>query len=539
MPTIGRYEILEELGRGAMGAVYKARDPQIGRTVAIKRILTAGLAAEELAQYKQRFYREARTAGQLSHPGVVTIHDIAEDEAGQPYLVMEYVDGVTLHRMLRPAHTGHLPERIPVEQALDLGVQIAEALDYAHRRGVVHRDIKPGNILVTAEGRAKIADFGIAKFTDAEATRTTSVMGTPAYMAPEQLRGGTVDARSDLFSLGAMLYWILTGQKPFPGDDLTSVSFKVVYSDPDAPSSLDPQLPQDLDIVMSRCLAKNPTDRYPSAKELAADLHAIRAGQPIGTSAAPRGGGSEPTVSTMPGISSRPAPSAPVAKPAARTPAAQPAAQTASRMPRVGILVAALLALAATVVVLVWNLQSEQVKYVHIGGAQPATQSPPTRGKAPAVSRPAPSKAAPAKAAGTEVAQPSDSADSAGPAPEETPPPAGTATLAVECRHNFKQARLEVFLGDQSIVNEELAGKSNWLGKVGGKLEAEGPVAVGTYDVRVRVVSTDPEDAFDEEAAIEGEFAADSTRRLLIEFGKGSGIGMGKRKLSLRWADKK
>jgi serine/threonine-protein kinase len=531
MATIGRYELLEELGRGAMGAVYKARDPQIGRTVAIKRILTAGLAAEELAQYKQRFYREARIAGQLSHPGVVTIHDIAEDADGQPYLVMEFVDGVTLHRMLRPAHTGHLPELIPVDQALDLGAQIAEALDYAHRRGVVHRDIKPGNILVTAEGRAKIADFGIAKFTDAEATRTTSVMGTPAYMAPEQLRGGLVDARSDLFSLGAMLYWILTGQKPFPGDDLTSVSFKVVYTDPDPPSTIDHQLPRDLDIVMSRCLAKNPGDRYPSAKELAVDLQAIREGKPISTTAAPRDSGAEPTVSTMPGIGARPA--APPAAVAAARPKAAP--QPSSRMPRVGVLVAALLALAATVVVLVWNLQSEQVKYVHIGGTQPAAPSPATKAKSPAAARPAP-VGKPAHAAEPAQVQPSDSAASA---PAEAPPPAGTATLAVECRHNFKQARLEVFLGERSIVNEELAGKANFWGNVGGRLEAAGPVAAGTYDVRVRVVSTDRQDPFDEEAAIEGEFSADTTRRLRIEFGKGSGIGMGKRKLTLRWADKK
>ncbi|MGH9816922.1 MAG: serine/threonine-protein kinase, partial [Candidatus Acidiferrales bacterium] len=146
MQRIGRYEVLEELGRGAMGAVYKARDPQIGRIVAIKIILTAGRDPEELAQYKQRFHREAQTAGQLSHPGIVTIHDIAEDDNGQPYLVMEFVDGISLHRMLRPAHSGHLPERLPLDQALDIGAQVAEALDFAHKRGVIHRDVKPGNI---------------------------------------------------------------------------------------------------------------------------------------------------------------------------------------------------------------------------------------------------------------------------------------------------------------------------------------------------------------------------------------------------------
>src|SRR5688572_31506147 len=166
---MGRYEIIEELGRGAMGVVYKASDPLIGRIVAIKVILTAGLDSDHLADYKQRFFREAQTAGRVSHPGIVTIYDIEEDEQGQLYLVMEFVEGVTLERMLRAAG-GHVPDRLPFARALDLVSQTAEALDHAHRSGVVHSDVKPANILITPEGRVRVADIGIARFTDAESS---------------------------------------------------------------------------------------------------------------------------------------------------------------------------------------------------------------------------------------------------------------------------------------------------------------------------------------------------------------------------------
>ncbi len=523
MQHIGRYEIIEELGRGAMGAVFKARDPQIGRTVAIKTILIAGLTADELVQYKQRFYREAQTAGQVNHPGIITIHDIAEDEKGQPYLVMEYVDGVTLHRMLRPAHSGHLPERLPLDQTLDLAAQVAEALDFAHRRGVVHRDIKPGNIIVTAEGRAKITDFGIAKFTDAEATRTTTVLGTPAYMAPEQLRGGTVDGRSDLFSLGAMLYWILTGQKPFPGEDLTSVSFKVVYTDPAKPTEVVPELPKDLDTVLSRCLAKNPVDRYQSAKDLASDLASIRAGQRIATTVAPRRT-DEPTVSTMHvGVA------AAVSKAAAVL--AEPMKMAPVRPPRTGFVLAGV-ATALVIVVAYFLWPQERVVYVPFNVPPPAqvAQAPasvdpssPARGGAAQ-----PAKSTDSAAQGAAAAADPSKAASADPEPAPAATPAANVTFEVECNFGFTMATLQVFFGGQKLVEGKLEGKFRMFRSRGGTYRASGQVPAGPHQVRVRVVSDDVKEPFDQEAVIEGTFAEGATQKLIVEFPR--------KQLTLRWA---
>jgi len=274
---IGRYELLEELGRGAMGAVFKARDPNLGRAVAVKVILTANLTPQALAEYKKRFYREAEAAGRMTHPGVVTIHDMGEDPtSGQPYLVMEYIEGVPLDNMIEQTPAG-----LPLAQVLDLGAQVALALDYAHQRGVVHRDIKPANILVTKDGRAKIADFGIAKLEGAQLTQTGQLVGTPAFMSPEQFSGGGVDARSDIFSLGAVLYESLTGKMPFPGETVTEIIYKVVHA-PLAPARQhNPQLPAEVDVVLSRCLAKDPAQRYQRAQALAADLDNLKAGRPL------------------------------------------------------------------------------------------------------------------------------------------------------------------------------------------------------------------------------------------------------------------
>jgi class 3 adenylate cyclase len=276
---IGRYEILNELGRGAMGAVYQARDPQIGRIVAIKVIMVGNQPAEVLEDYKQRFYREAQTAGQMSHPGIVTIYDMAESADGNPYLVMEFVEGTTLDKLLAPQKPGEISAEppMPLKQRLDIAAQVADALDYAHRRKVIHRDIKPANILVTPEGKAKIADFGIAKMAGTQMTHTGLLVGTPAFMSPEQITGGEIDSRSDIFSFGVLAYWMLTGKRPFPGDAITQIAYKVVHAPPVPIRELNPDLPADIEPVIFKCLGKKPQDRYSTAKDLAADLEALKA----------------------------------------------------------------------------------------------------------------------------------------------------------------------------------------------------------------------------------------------------------------------
>ncbi len=279
LQRIGRYEILHELGRGAMGAVYQARDPQIGRIVAIKVIMVGTTAPDALEDYKQRFYREAQTAGAMSHPGIVTIYDMAENSDGNPYLVMEFVEGTTLDRMLAPEKSGDLQDPVPLKQRLDIAAQVADALDYAHRRKVIHRDIKPANILVTSEGKAKIADFGIAKMAGSHMTHTGLLVGTPAFMSPEQITGGEVDSRSDIFSFGVLVYWMLTGKRPFPGDAITQIAYKVVHTPPVPLREANPSLPNDIEPVIFKCLAKKPEERYQTAREIAADLETLKAKQ--------------------------------------------------------------------------------------------------------------------------------------------------------------------------------------------------------------------------------------------------------------------
>ncbi len=272
---LGRYEIVAELGRGAMGAVFRARDPKIDRTVAIKTISVPASSKHDAEHYRQRFFREAQAAGRMSHPGIVTIYDVGEDEAAHtPFIVMECVEGDSLDRLVAAEPAGKLSRDL----VLKLLRQIAEVLDYAHRQGIVHRDIKPANIMVTPEGQPKIADFGIAKLAMAETTLPGHVVGTPAYMSPEQLNGKTVDGRSDLFSLGVIAYWLLTGVKPFDGDTLTEICVQVVTKDPAPPSEIAPSLSMDFDYVLSRALAKDAAMRYQSGSELAADLDDLNRG---------------------------------------------------------------------------------------------------------------------------------------------------------------------------------------------------------------------------------------------------------------------
>ncbi len=303
MQQLGRYEILAELGRGAMGAVFRARDPRIDRTVAIKTIAVLGASTKSLEEYRERFFREAQAAGRLSHPGIVTIFDVGEDDVGEdppthtPFIVMEYAEGRPLDEFVAAAG------RLTFDQALDIIQQLAEALNYAHASGIVHRDIKPSNIIVSGEGRTKIADFGIAKITQTEATLPGQVMGTPAYMSPEQINGKQVDGRSDLFSLGVIAYWLLTGVKPFDGETVTAICVQVATKEPTAASHVDATLSGDCDYVLTRALAKEPEMRYQRGKDFAADVQDLRTGKPIRSrsSAAPSAPGNvEKTVALPP-----------------------------------------------------------------------------------------------------------------------------------------------------------------------------------------------------------------------------------------------
>jgi serine/threonine-protein kinase len=267
----GRYEVVAELGRGAMGVVYKARDPQIDRMVAVKTVSLWGQEADEEKEFLLRFMHEAKAAGRLHHPGIVAIFDAGENPKNHhPYIVLEYVAGEALNRILSRE------KKLPLAKALQLTEEVADALDYAHAQGVVHRDIKPGNILVTEDGHAKIADFGIAKLNLAHFTVPGRLLGTPAYMAPEQLSGEAADGRSDLFSLGVILYAMVTGHSPFQGDSATTVSFKVANREPVAASALDLTLPRELDEVIALAMAKDPQQRYQSGAEFAEDVRQLQ-----------------------------------------------------------------------------------------------------------------------------------------------------------------------------------------------------------------------------------------------------------------------
>ena len=259
-----------------MGIVYKARDPKINRVVAVKTVSLSGQPAEEELEYRERFFREAEAAGRLSHPGIVTIFDVGEEpETHSPYIVMEFVAGQSLDKLLL-ARNDH---KLPPEVALQVTLELAEALDCAHGQGVVHRDLKPANILVTEDGHVKIADFGVAKLNLANRTLAGRTLGTPAYMSPEQLNDEPVDGRSDLFSLGVVLYTVLTGYRPFQGNSAMTVAYKVVNRDPVPATVLDTELPPGLDYIITRAIAKDPSQRYQRGMEMVLDIQDLQQGR--------------------------------------------------------------------------------------------------------------------------------------------------------------------------------------------------------------------------------------------------------------------
>lgn len=262
--TIGRYHAVDELGRGGMGVVYRAFDPVIGRTVALKTIGFVSLDAEA-KQLRERLYREASAAGTLTHANIVTVYDVVED-GNTTAVAMEFVEGRTLGQLL--AEQGPLP----LDRAVTMFEQICAALDYAGSRGIVHRDIKPANILITADGHIKITDFGIARMSFSGLTQTGTIMGSPSYMSPEQVRGVPLDPRSDLFSAAVVFYELVTGERPFGGDDVATTMYRIVNEPPRAVNLVNPSISPAVSTVLERALAKDPAARFQTGRELAAAL---------------------------------------------------------------------------------------------------------------------------------------------------------------------------------------------------------------------------------------------------------------------------
>ena len=270
-PRFGRYEVVKELGSGAMGTVYLGKDTVGHRTVAVKTLKPAGVDAQELADMKERFFREAESAKQLTHPAIVKVYDAGE-ENGTAYFSMELLDGVTLKEFC--AKRG----MIAVKRAVEIAAFAAEALAYAHGKNVVHRDVKPENIMILSNGDLKLTDFGVAKLLDASQTQSGVVLGTPNYMSPEQLIGAKVDGRSDIFSLGVVLYELLTGVKPFPARNIAEMLRLHEAHTPPAPSTLRADVPPSVDAIVLRALQRDLAKRYQQGDQMAKDLRAAMHG---------------------------------------------------------------------------------------------------------------------------------------------------------------------------------------------------------------------------------------------------------------------
>ncbi len=516
---IGRYEIVSELGHGAMGAVFLARDPSMDRTVAVKTILSGALASEQSDEFRQRFYREARAAGALAHPGIVPVFDVGEDER-TPFLVMEFVNGQTLADAMKKG------ERVSMDRVCEIGQQIAEALGYAHRKGVIHRDIKPANILLTSREtygieRPRITDFGVAKLTAGEITTTGQMLGTPAFMPPEQFTGAPIDGRTDLFSLGVILYWMATGEQPFPGETMTTVSYKIVHTEPVPPAKLNPVIPSQLNNLILKCLAKSPADRYQSGEELAQALAAVRSGAAPASmnTAAPQatfaGGDAEATLDASPSLLP--------GSTAASTVTASAPAQTASQISpaptaksRTGLIVTAvvLVAMAAAGGWFVLH-RSQPAATLPATPTAPvpqvaATQAPvaPAPEK-PSVPTPTPAAKAPA------TAKPPATPPVAAPAPQLRLAPVAFNPKTLDPKQN---ARLKIDLGHlppTMAFTVEMNGRLYCKGVAGKKADYDGLyVPPGVHEFRITVSSGGVQKA---STTVSAEFVAKKHLTLKVE----------------------
>jgi len=273
---IGRYQIRKLLGRGSMGVVYLANDARLGRRVALKTIsLSFAVSEAEQREFEERFFREAAAAGQLSHPGILVVYDVGQEpESGLLFMALEYLRGKPLDALVS------LGQPLEWREALRTVGQVAEALDHAHGRGVIHRDIKPGNIMILESGEPKVLDFGIARIPTEKLTSSGRLMGSPAYMSPEQVAGRELDPRTDIFSLGAVLHELLTGERAFRGTNAVEIMGRVLREDPPPPSARNAAIGPELDGIVARCLAKLPESRYADSRSLAEDIEDVLAGRP-------------------------------------------------------------------------------------------------------------------------------------------------------------------------------------------------------------------------------------------------------------------
>jgi serine/threonine-protein kinase len=426
MDRIGRYKIVRELGRGAMGVVYHAIDPNIGRPVAIKTIqLGVVRNPEEQKRLRERLFREARSAGILSHPGIVTIYDV-EQQDDLAYIAMEYVDGPTLDDLLSG------PQPLTGEQMFGILAQTATALDYAHQKGIVHRDIKPANIMIAADGTAKIADFGIAKVTASEQfTMTGSIVGTPHYMSPEQVQGQAVDGRSDQFSLAVVAYEMLTGEKPYTGEHLTTVVYKIVAEEPAPPHRWNATLSAAIENALRQGLAKKPEARFRTCSEFVEALEKACAAT-RGWKTMARGGSlNEPTMGQAPSAG-RPL-GLEVNLPPPRRPHRSEETTTAERAGRrrsnfLPFLLAILMA-AALLALIGWQAGPWTIPGIAPGGASATSQQTAPAQPAPAQPPPAPASevAHEAKPSPMPPAPAAPSEPKSSEQPEQPAPPPETA----------------------------------------------------------------------------------------------------------------
>lgn len=508
----GRYEVVGELGRGAMGVVYKARDPQIDRLVAVKTVSLWGQEPDEEKEFRLRFMNEAQAAGRLHHSGIVGVFDVGENpENRDPYIVLEFVAGESLNRILSRE------KKLPLDYALQLAIEIAEALDYAHAQGVIHRDIKPANILITQDGHAKIADFGIAKLNLAHFTLPGRVLGTPAYMAPEQLSGEGCDGRSDLFSLGVILYAIVTGHSPFQGNSATTVCFKVANREPIAASALDMTLPPDLDAVINRAMAKNPDDRYQRGSEFAEDLRQLQQIRQTGLTTT-----SHQTAlrtGTRSGITR-------TGKTGAQAVAPVAAVGEARTMIRHALLKAPIrdliLGAAAVVLLVIIGAQSKLlVNYSKAGlpgGAPVANPAPTVVPLAPAAENQL-AKQVPSETATPNHAHKKHVANKTHDSKQIVIP---SSTLDLAVQHQFKDATLYVWVDDKLALTRALHGgeqrKLVVFGGVRGVDSESMKIPAGKHILRFRALTTDQ--TVDVSKTISAEFIGGDTKSLMLTFDK-------------------